>query len=215
MMRTTVTILSAMLLLPGLAAAQATSPSAGAKTSSSASGAAAGGAQGTPQQPAAGQQGAQDAGARIEAALSAAAQAHVPVSLLERKVEEGRAKRVPEERIASAVEARLQALVRASDVMHQAGESQPEPGELAVTADAIQAGVSQRALVQITRQAPEDRRAVAVATLSDLVQLGLGSDQALLRVDGALSQGGEALANLRAEAAASLRVKGGIGVKLP
>ncbi|HET9982993.1 MAG TPA: hypothetical protein VFQ38_05385 [Longimicrobiales bacterium] len=215
MKRTTMTILSAMLLLPGVAAAQAAGPSAGAKTGSSASSATAAGAQGAPQQPAEGQPGAQAATARIDAALSAAAQAHVPVSLLESKVEEGRAKRVPEERIASAVEARLHALVRASEVMRKAGEDQPQPGELAVTADAIQAGVAQSALVQITREAPGDRRAVAVATLSDLVQLGLASEQALLRVDGALSRGGEALANLRAEAAASLRVKGGVGVKLP
>src|SRR5688572_27753283 len=58
--------------------------------------------------------------ARIDAAMHAAARANVPASLLESKVAEGEAKRVPQERIATAVEARLQALVRASETMDRA-----------------------------------------------------------------------------------------------
>ncbi|MBX6362543.1 MAG: hypothetical protein IRZ00_01635 [Gemmatimonadetes bacterium] len=213
MKRTTMAVASMIVLLPAAAAAQVTGAGAASKGGASASSATARAPGAPTQQPAQAQSGSQGASARIDAALRAAAQAHVPVSLLESKVAEGQAKRVPPERIASAVEARLRALIQASDVMRKAGEEQPEPGELAVTADAIQAGVAQSALVQLAREAPADRRAVAVATLSDLVQLGLASEQALMRVGGALSRGGEALANLRAEAASSLRVKGGVGLK--
>ncbi|HEU4828374.1 MAG TPA: hypothetical protein VFT04_04190, partial [Gemmatimonadales bacterium] len=59
--------------------------------------------------------------ARVEATLSAAAEAGIPVSLLERKIAEGRAKGVPMARIASAVEARLAALTSARDALVDAG----------------------------------------------------------------------------------------------
>ncbi len=165
-----------------------------------------------------GQDGSQQQGGadgRIRATLAAAAAAHLPTQLLESKVAEGRAKHVPEDRIASAVEARYQALLQASTALRNAGIRAAGAGDLAVAADALQAGVSQSALIKLERSAPAGQREVATATLAQLVQLGYGSDAALLRVDGALAQGEEALANLRAEAAASLRVRGGLGVKIP
>lgn len=162
--------------------------------------------------PDAAQQGGADA--RIRATLTAAAAAHLPTKLLESKVAEGRAKHVPEDRIASAVEARYQALLRASSAMRSAGVQSAGAGDLAVAADALQAGVSESALVKLERSAPADQREVATATLAQLVQLGYGSDAALLRVNGALAQGEDALANLRAEAAASLRVRG-LGIRVP
>lgn len=145
--------------------------------------------------------------ARIDAAMQAAAKADVPVSLLESKVAEGRAKNVPQERVAAAVEARLEALVRASETMKKADVESASASELAVTADALEAGVSQSALIKVSRTAPAERRAVAVATLSGLVQLGHASEQALARVS-AVVRSNAALAKLNADVASQLRLGG-------
>jgi hypothetical protein len=151
------------------------------------------------------------ADARIDAALESAVNAGIPVSLLERKVAEGKAKGVPMERIATAVQKRLDGLMQARDAMTKAGLASTTEGELSVAADAVQAGVSQSALVAISQRAPGDSRAVAIAVLTDLVALGHASDQALVRVEGALERGPEALANLSAESAGHGHAEAGIG----
>ena|SRR5688572_2550500 len=148
--------------------------------------------------------------ARIEAALQAAARAEIPTALLERKVAEGEAKRVPQERVAAAVEARLQGLMRASKVLERAGVEVASESVLAVSADALEAGVSENALVKVSRGAPEERRAVAVATLTGLVQLGHASEVAFARVSAALGSNA-ALANLQADVASQLQANGGRG----
>jgi hypothetical protein len=152
-----------------------------------------------------------DAGARVEAALETAVEAGIPVSLLERKVAEGKAKGVPMERIAGAVEKRLDALMTARDAMTKAGLQSTTEGELSVAADAVQGGVSSTALATISQTAPQDRRTVAIAVLTDLVALGHASDRALTQVQTALSRGPEALANLRAESTAQVQANGGVG----
>ena len=155
------------------------------------------------------QQGAStDAGARIEASMQAAARAEIPTALLESKVKEGRAKGISEARIASALEARLDALVRARNALAGAGVEGIAEGDLAVAADAIQVGVQESALVEVATSAPPERRAVATAVLASLVQLGATSDQALTRVEGALGAGARALTDLHAEVAAQLRAGG-------
>jgi hypothetical protein len=148
--------------------------------------------------------------ARIEAAMSAAVQAGIPVSLLERKVAEGKAKGVPMDRIATAVEGRLDGLSRAHDALIGAGLKSTTEGELSVAADAVQAGVSQSALVAISQRASGESRAVAIAVLTDLVAQGHASAQALTRVEGALARGPEALANLSAESAAQAQGSAGV-----
>lgn len=158
---------------------------------------------------AAGQQG--DASARIDAAMHAAAAADVPVSLLESKVQEGRAKHVPEARIASAIETRLDALVRARHALGEARAEGVTAGELSLAADAVQAGVSETAVAAVMAGAPRERRAVATAVLTELVQAGVASDVALARVDAALAKGGQALLNLPAEAGAKSRGRGNAG----
>lgn len=146
--------------------------------------------------------------ARIDAAMEAAARAELPVSLLESKVREGQAKGVPMARLAAAVEARFQGLLRAQEAMREAGVRTASEGDLLVTAEALQAGVSQDAVVRVIAEAPAERRAVATAVLTDLVRLGYGSGAAWARVNASLTRGPEALVNLRAEAAASLRARG-------
>lgn len=146
--------------------------------------------------------------ARLEAAMEAAARAEIPLSLLESKVREGEAKGVAMDRVAAAVETRLEALVQARDALRRADLQVASDGELLVAAEALRAGVSESALIEISQDAPEGRRAVATAVLTDLVRLGYESGSASARVNAALSGGPEALVNLRAEAAASLRARG-------
>lgn len=145
--------------------------------------------------------------ARIDAALSAAAKANVPVELVRNKIAEGEAKHVPQERIATAVEARVTSLTRASETMKHAGVTSSSAGELAVTADALDAGVSENAVVRVTRETSPERRTVAIAVLADLVRLGTTSDRALARVSSAVTSTA-ALANLRAEVASQLTAGG-------
>jgi hypothetical protein len=150
--------------------------------------------------------------ARIQAAMQAAAEAKVPTVLLERKVAEGRAKNVPPERIAAAVEARARALIRASNVLRHAEVESAGTAELAVAADALEAGVSESTLIRIQIRTSGTSRVVATAVLTDLVRLGHSSDVAFARVSGAVGGGANALANLRAETVASLRARGMVSV---
>lgn len=157
---------------------------------------------------------ASGANARIDAALEAAVEAGIPVSLLERKIAEGKAKGVPMERIAVAVEHRLDGLAQAHDALVKAGLKSTTEGELSVAADAVQAGVSQSALVSISQHAPNESRAVAIAVLTNLVAIGQASDQALASVEVALTKGPEALANLSAESAGRAHGEAGIGANV-
>lgn len=150
--------------------------------------------------------------ARIEAAMEAGAKARIPATLLESKVREGRAKQVPQERIATAVEARLQALINAQQAMNRAKIQFSSDSELAVASDALQAGVSEKALVNVYHDAPSERRVVAVAVLTDLVRLGAASETALARVSAAV-RSNNGLANLHAEVASQMR-RGGLGTTL-
>jgi hypothetical protein len=135
---------------------------------------------------------------RINTALARAKQVGIPVALLEAKIAEGKAKGVSLDRIAAAIERRETTLEHASRVM----KGQPGNGdaELSVAADAIDSGVSDSVLRSIAESAPRDRRAVAIAALTQLVQLGHVPEAALDRVKDALKRGPEALLNLPAEA---------------
>lgn len=138
---------------------------------------------------------------RINTALARARQVGIPVALLESKIAEGKAKGVSMERIATAVERREAALERAS----QALRGRPEIGaaDLSVAADALDSGVSEALLRAIAETTPRERRAVAIAALTHLVELGHVPEAALERVRGALKRGPDALANLPAEAGAA------------
>lgn len=136
---------------------------------------------------------------RIEAAKLRAAEAGIPVELLEGKIAEGRAKGVPHDRIADAVERRRAALERARRALTDRPDVTVD--ELGVGADAVEAGVSEAVLRAVTESAPRERRVVAIAALEQLVQLGHVPEHALERVRGALQRGPEALLNLPAEAA--------------
>src|SRR5512144_184825 len=135
---------------------------------------------------------------RINTALARARQVGIPVTLLEAKIAEGKAKGVSLDRIAAAIERRESTLERASQVM----KGQPGSGDadLSVAADALDSGVSDAVLKAVSDSAPRDRRAVAIAALTELVKMGHVPDAALARVQQALKRGPEALLNLPAEA---------------
>ena len=154
---------------------------------------------------------AQDTNARVDAALQSALEAGIPVSLLEQKIAEGNAKGVPMERIAAAVEKRLDALTHAQEALSKAGVESATEGELSVAADAVQGGVSQAALAAISQSSSGDNRVVAIAVLTDLVAMGHVPEEALTRVQEALARGPEALANLPAQAGGHVAPQGGIG----
>ncbi len=144
---------------------------------------------------------AQTADQRVNTALDRARDAGVPVSLLESKIAEGHAKGVPMDRIAAAVERREAALERASQALR--GRSQVEAADLAVGADAMESGVSEAALRAVADAAPKERRVVAIAVLTQLVQMGRAPQAALDAVKDALKRGPDALTNLPAQAAAA------------
>jgi hypothetical protein len=149
---------------------------------------------------------AQTPEADVQRTLERARQAGIPVELLESKIAEGRAKGVPMDRIAVAVERRFAVLlrVRTSIDPHRLFSSE----ELRVAGDALAAGVEEDVLKTVSARAPRERRAVAIAALSQLVSLGHPSEEALLRVTQALNGGPQALMNLHAQAAAAAARRG-------
>jgi len=133
---------------------------------------------------------------RINTALSRARQVGIPVALLESKMAEGKAKGIPLERIAAAIERREGALERASQALRG------DPGDaasLSVGADAIESGVNEAILKAVAEDAPRDRRTIAIATLTQLVQQGDLPAAALAKVRNALKRGPDALTNLPSE----------------
>lgn len=146
---------------------------------------------------------AQDPQQRIDAARRRAESMGIPVALLDGKVAEGRAKGVPVDRIATAVERRLASLARAREAMAAAPRTAPvSAADLSVGADALEAGVDPGVLGRLTVAAPGNQRAVAIAVLAELVANGETSERALARVTSALAKGAEALRQLPGEAAA-------------
>jgi hypothetical protein len=145
-----------------------------------------------------------DPGQRIDAARRAALTAGIPVALLDGKVAEGQAKGVPMDRIAAAVERRLASLARAREAMGSGPRGAPvTPSDLSVGADAIEAGVTPAALGALTSSVAGDRRAVAIAVLTQLVKAGEPVDHALAQVQSAAGQSADALRDLPAKAAAA------------
>lgn len=132
---------------------------------------------------------------RIEAALVRAQEAGIPVALLESKVAEGRAKGVSMDRIAAAVERRLEGLSHAREVMAR-GAPDLDAAQISVGADALGAGVSEAVLEEIASTTPRERRTVAVAALTHLVGQGIVPEQALARVHEALARGPGGLSSI-------------------
>jgi hypothetical protein len=144
--------------------------------------------------PLAGQQSPEE---RIEAAMASALSQGLPVEILENKLAEGRAKNVAMERIALVIQNRLRAMERAQVALQRGQQEPPSPAELAVGADAIEAGVSEVVLAQVAATAGRERRTVAIAALTYLVEQGHTAQVALDRVTEALQQGGQGLGDLR------------------
>jgi hypothetical protein len=155
-------------------------------------------------------QSGHEAQERIDAAFTRARSHGVPVNLLDSKVAEGKAKGVPLERIAAAIERRESSLERAAQAMK--GRDAVADADLSVGADAVEAGVSDAVLKAVADSAPRERRAAAIAAVTELVQRGAAPDAALARVRNALKRGPDALAAVGGEgenASSSGRGRGG------
>ncbi len=139
-------------------------------------------------------QGGQGAQERIDAAFARARSQGIPVGLLESKMAEGKAKGVAVDRIAAAIERRQASLERAAEAMK--GREPITDADLSVGADAVDAGVTNAVLRAVTESAPRERRSVAIAALTELVQRGTAPDAALARVREALKHGPDALATV-------------------
>ncbi len=134
---------------------------------------------------------------RINLALARAREVGIPVALLESKLAEGKAKGVSLERIAAVIERREATLERVATMLR--GRPDIQPADLSVSADAIESGISEAVLKAVADSAPRERRAVAIAALTQLVELGHTPAAALERVRDALKRGPEVLANLAAQ----------------
>jgi hypothetical protein len=150
---------------------------------------------------------AQTADERIDAAMARVAAAGIPVSLLDEKIAEGRAKGIPMDRIAAAVEQRAAGLARAQQAL--SGINDVDAADLSAAANALEGGVSAAVLQAISEVAPRERRAVAIAALEYLVGEGIAPEQALAQVKTALQRGPDALAN-RPQAAGAGSVPGSV-----
>lgn len=147
----------------------------------------------------------QNAEEQIQSALDRATEAGIPTSLLESKIREGQAKGVPTDRIADAVQRRLDGLAGAGEAL--AGVPDVSPDDLDVAADALESGVSGAVLAELAETASGERRAAAIAALSYLVDAEVAPEEALARVEEALARGPEALQNLPVQA----RAPGNVG----
>lgn len=138
---------------------------------------------------------------RIESARVRVQSAGIPVSLLESKITEGKAMGVDMTRIAAAIERRAEGLARAKAAVAVDAGSKVDDATLVAGADALAAGVSEEILRAVSEVSPSDRRAVAIASLTALVQAGHVPAEALARVTEAVGRGSQALRDLPAEAA--------------
>ncbi|MBI4408086.1 MAG: hypothetical protein HY561_00165 [Gemmatimonadetes bacterium] len=149
--------------------------------------------------------GEAEAEARIEAALEQALEAGVPVSLLESKIEEGKAKGVSMTRIASTIEHRLEVLLEAKQAMEERGR-EARPGELAAAAFALESGAEANAVAEVGRSAPPEQREEALIELGELVAHGESSARAAALVQADLLREARGAAELAHEGVLGLRI---------
>jgi hypothetical protein len=146
--------------------------------------------------------GQDDPAARIDAARQRAAAAGIPLSLLDSRVAEGRAKGIPDAQIAAVVERRAVALTQARDAM--AAASGLNAADLSAGADAIEAGIGGQTLRSLIAGARSEDRPVAIAVLTYLHQeQGMPVGEAMAQVRAAMGEGPEALRTLPGRAAAA------------
>lgn len=138
---------------------------------------------------------------RLSAARASAAQAGIPLELIDTRIAEGRAKGISEIRIAEAIEKRGRGLVQARQTMIAAGIV-PSAADLASGADALEAGVDVEALRAVVQAARVQERPVALAVLGELVRQGMPVQQARDRVRSALQRREDNLGDLPRRTAA-------------
>ena len=152
-------------------------------------------------------QGSGDAQARINAAVEQALSVGIPVSMLESKVAEGRAKGVDMTRIAAAVEHRLEVLTTAQSAISARG-SAVSHAELAAAASALDAGADVTDVQEVRESAKPEQRPAALSLLAELIAEGNLPAQAVAGVQTAIAAQSAALLRLQGQSAGGL----GIGI---
>ena len=152
-------------------------------------------------------QGSGEAQARINAAIEQALSVGIPVSMLESKVAEGRAKGVSMTRIAAAVEHRLDVLTTAQSAIAARGAATSH-AELAAAASAIDAGAEIADVQEVRGSAKPEQRPAALSLLAELIAEGNVPAQAVKGVQTAIAAQSAALLRLQGQSAAGL----GLGI---
>ena len=116
---------------------------------------------------------------QIEAQLTWARAAGLPVEPLLDKAVEGIAKRVPNDRIVSAITQLAGQLERARGLLGDGAP--PTPADVSAVADALRRGVPEPAIERVARGAdPAEPVALAIHTIGDLIEQGVSTDEALV-----------------------------------
>ncbi|MBI4545211.1 MAG: hypothetical protein HY703_08455, partial [Gemmatimonadetes bacterium] len=184
-------------LVPAAVLAQG---SAGAGATGSGSGSASGSASGAARSAADAQ-----ADARIEAALEQALEVGIPVTMLESKIAEGKAKGVSMTRIATAVEHRLEVLTEARAAMGGAA-AEASASTMAAAAFALEKGARAEDVKDVSQTSPPEQRTIALAVLGELVAEGKSSASAAAEVRSALERNLDLAAELSSETRAEIRL---------
>jgi len=137
---------------------------------------------------------------RIEAVRARMGQLRIPVELIDAKVAEGRAKGVPIDRIAAAVERRGAGLATAQTALSRPGRP-ADRAELSAGADAVDAGIDASSMRAAVQAASPGHGAIALAVLTQLHLQGMPVDRALEMVRRAAAQGDQAVADLAQQSA--------------
>lgn len=115
---------------------------------------------------------------QIERQVAAARAQGLPYEALLDKAVEGIAKRVPDPRIAGAVDRLAQELGTAQALLGNGVT--PDPTDVAAVADAMRRGVPEPAIRRLAQQAgPGEPVALAVHTMGDLMDRGVPADEAV------------------------------------
>jgi hypothetical protein len=145
--------------------------------------------------------GRADAQSRIETSIEHAMTVGIPVSLLESKIAEGKAKGVSMTRIAAAVEHRLEVLTRAQAALSAHGEA-VATAELAAAANAMEAGANKDNVREVRESAAPEQRPAALTLLAELIADGRLPAQAVAGVQTAIDAQSATLLRLQGQGGA-------------
>ncbi len=131
-----------------------------------------------------------DAARKVLAVISVARSENLPADALANRSLKFAARGIAPQDIARAASEQLLRMRSARDVLRSARPSAPSGDEIEAGAEAIREGVTGADVASLAKNAPSGRSlAVPLYVIGSLVSRGLGSDEALQRVQGRLATG--------------------------